>query len=863
MLLLLWTLTLLQVIPVVSIPLRLLIRNRTETSFPALRTKDPDQRRHFSNLTSSYREGYQRVSVITITATSAIIQIPLPTSNNKPNTVGYIFTNLETGGKVRTAPLLTNSIPCPTSLLEPTGTAQEMPSEPTKPTATASADIFGSPISVNKPPSVFEEHKDHPVPRLGIQGPGPYGTNKFYANFFLGSQSSPTYVHPYALAWSKGQGSTASWGMSISHIDASQRVYGQTQPETGAAKYFLNPVGIQSLCLSAAELGSNTALTTDTLNSHSANVNLHVDPKANPIITFPIVQGMGFVTAIYKGATPVIETGVFFKTVTKSTVGPRPGITKYTMYLEDGTVWHVYGYSAKGDPFDLTVLSNRKAIAGRSFNGTVQISKDPGNAESLIDAASGAYPVAMVLSGTASASEGTYTFNFQKGGLPNVKLLMYALPHHYESFDSVTAKATSTIKLQTTTKGMAKAVIADSWTMVEPNMPVSMGFAPWDPIQGPKDKLSDSTVNTIAPVALKELSQNVDQQSNQDSMYFSGKALAKFAGICFAANDLLKDPKLAQTGLTNLKAAFQRFISNKQQYPLYYESAWGGIVSSSSYKTGNSGADFGNTFYNDHHFHYGYFIYAAAVIGYLDPSWLTPENVDYINTMVRDIANPCATDTYFPVSRNFDWYHGHSWAHGLYETLDGKDQESSSEDAMAAYAIKMWGRTIKDANMEARGNLMLTIIARSLSQYYLYTTRNKVQPANYIGNRVAGILFENKCDHATYFGTNIEYVQGIHMLPLLPNTKFTRPAEFVKEEWETFFDKGRADKVEGGWKGILYGNLATIDPGAAWTFFTSKDFDPSWLDGGVSLTWYQVFAAGMFEPLYPLSKRLSLIYVRC
>ncbi len=31
-----------------------------------------------------------------------------------------------------------------------------------------------------------------------------------------------------------------------------------------------------------------------------------------------------------------------------------------------------------------------------------------------------------------------------------------------------------------------------------------------------------------------------------------------------------------------------------------------------------------------------------------------------------------------------------------------QDQESSSEDAMAAYAIKMWGRTIKDANMEAR-----------------------------------------------------------------------------------------------------------------------------------------------------------------
>src|ERR1700712_1721424 len=107
---------------------------------------------------------------------------------------------------------------------------------------------------------------------------------------------------------------------------------------------------------------------------------------------------------------------------------------------------------------------------------------------------------------------------------------------------------------------------------------------------------------------------------------------------------------------------------------------------------------------------------------------------------------------------------------------------------MHSYAIKMWGHVTKDANMEARGNLMLAITTRSLSKYYLYTSENTVQPQNFIGNRVAGILFENKCDHTTYFGTNIEYIQGIHMLPLLPSTKLTRPPKFVQEEWSTYFD---------------------------------------------------------------------------
>jgi endo-1,3(4)-beta-glucanase len=166
-------------------------------------------------------------------------------------------------------------------------------------------------------------------------------------------------------------------------------------------------------------------------------------------------------------------------------------------------------------------------------------------------------------------------------------------------------------------------------------------------------------------------------------------------------NDLLGDKALAATALGQLKVAFAQFADNQQQYPLLYESAWGGAVSSASYVTGNSGADFGNTYYNDHHFHYGYFIYAAAIIGYLDPTWVKT-NKDYVNMLVRDISNPSAKDPYFPVHRAFDWYHGHSWAHGLFDTLDGKDQESSSEDVMHAYAIKMWGQTVGDANMAAR-----------------------------------------------------------------------------------------------------------------------------------------------------------------
>ncbi|KAK0125593.1 hypothetical protein ONS96_009428 [Cadophora gregata f. sp. sojae] len=703
-----------------------------------------------------------------------------------------------------------------------------------------SRNIF-QPVATDAPPSVIGRRAAHPVPRLGIQPQtAPIGTNKFYSNFFLGSQTAATWTHPYSIAWSRGNGAAGSWGMAISHIDYGQKVFGPANP----AKYFVNPIGIQSLILSATELGGSTAISMDSLTAFSANVNLSPSPGVAPVITFPLVQGMGFVTGIFNGATPILQTGVFFRSLTKSSKDPKPGVTKYTVLLEDGKTWLLYAYSTDGAGLEFTVVNNGLAQATSNFNGFIQIAKNPGNAESLYDAACGAYAKSATISASTNGSVAAYTLSFTKAGLANTTLAMFALPHHTQSMAPQTSSKMTDITLATTTKGFVTAITADSWTMEE-ILPTTMGFAPWSPQVGfERTTFTSSAIAAIRSTAASEVSQDMSAQSNLDSMYFSGKALAKFAGIVYTLHDLVGDKALAQAGLSNLKEAFARFTSNTQAFPLAYETAWGGIVSTASYVTGDAGVDFGNTYYNDHHFHYGYFIYAASIIGYLDPNWL-PANKAWVNALVRDIANPSSSDPFFPVSRSFDWFHGHSWAKGLYESFDGKDQESSSEDSMSAYALKMWGRTIGDANLEARGNLQLAITARSLQNYYLYTSDNEIQPKNFIGNKVAGILFENKIDHTTYFGTNIEFIQGIHMLPLLPSSALTRTRTFVQQEWDTYFSNGRANAAEGGWKGVLYANLALIDPKAAWRFFSQEGFDVSWLDGGASRTWYLALAAGL------------------
>jgi len=97
--------------------------------------------------------------------------------------------------------------------------------------------------------------------------------------------------------------------------------------------------------------------------------------------------------------------------------------------------------------------------------------------------------------------------------------------------------------------------------------------------------------------------------------------------------------------------------------------------------------------YNDHHFHYGYYIYAAAVVAKHRPEW-AKEYYESILLYIRDIANPSSEDTYFPMFRQKDWYLGNSWAAGLMSmelSPHGREQESSSEAIAAFEGIALFG----------------------------------------------------------------------------------------------------------------------------------------------------------------------------
>ena len=86
-----------------------------------------------------------------------------------------------------------------------------------------------------------------------------------------------------------------------------------------------------------------------------------------------------------------------------------------------------------------------------------------------------------------------------------------------------------------------------------------------------------------------------------------------------------------------LEASFAYWFESSSSTLPAYETAWGGVIDKLGATDVN--VDFGNGYYNDHHFHYGYFLSVAAVIAKFDSAWLSSHE-DYINWFARYVFLP-------------------------------------------------------------------------------------------------------------------------------------------------------------------------------------------------------------------------------
>jgi Glycosyl hydrolase family 81 C-terminal domain len=118
----------------------------------------------------------------------------------------------------------------------------------------------------------------------------------------------------------------------------------------------------------------------------------------------------------------------------------------------------------------------------------------------------------------------------------------------------------------------------------------------------------------------------------------------------------------------------------------------------------------------DHHYHYGYFLRAAAAIGRYDPAWLQ-RHLPIIKSLLLDVAAFDNGASGFPQLRNFNPYYGHSWADGA--AYGGNNQESTSEAISFEIGMVELGELLNNAQWRDLGQYLYEQEILAVEQYWL------------------------------------------------------------------------------------------------------------------------------------------------
>ena len=448
----------------------------------------------------------------------------------------------------------------------------------------------------------------------------------------------------------------------------------------------------------------------------------------------------------------------------------------------------------------------------------------------------------------------------------NVPLLMLSLPHHSASISSADKLLLSQDDFDLayqSIKGRMVPVVGNTWSYEEDLTFIGFGDETLPAKANVAQTLSTTSTSTTSIIhestAISTLDQSIRDMILQtvesdlkinlpvltNGAYGFGKQIARLAQLAHiaevvdAANvrmvdvsvDRIKNTKnSSKTNLTSsestsvpsngsgtarrayalLEKYLEMWFHSGSEKRLVYDAQLGGILSTEGIE--NINADFGNARYNDHHFHYGYVLYASAILGRANPKFISQYG-PFVDALFYDVAHnkPYSKlnnghEIFFPLARHKSWFDGHSFASGLFPFADGKSQESSSEAVNCYYGAYLWSRVrwggSTDRRMVDFTRLLLATEMTGAETYWHMTpprrshgsgNTNNTIPASAEGtsllpvaytpdfrkNYMVGNLGMTDVTCTTWFGTEQIYV---HLINFMPVTAIT--AEL--------FDKGKS-----------------------------------------------------------------------
>jgi endoglucanase Acf2 len=474
------------------------------------------------------------------------------------------------------------------------------------------------------------------------------------------------------------------------------------------------------------------------LNATTVNVSNYsdwtVDLNFGPIMT-RVGRGMPFVYGITTGGNPTVRFSgpptIFANN--GNVLGVSIAGNSYGLFGPPGSSWTLAGNTLTcnlpggTNYFSVAILPNQAALsvfASRAFSFPVDTR------------------VTWNYNQTTSVVSTTYTVTTQSMDGSSSGFLMALYPHQYASLPG----GVNTTFTYASPRGVMQVLSGTSFTTSN----TFNGIIPFLPRTSNYDS---ATLQSLLTAVVNE-----GNHFTSGDTYFLGTQLNRIAQLLPIAQQ--QDQTAFNNLLNSLKGQLQSWFNanGKTSSLFYYNANWGTLI--------GYPASFGSdTSLNDHHFHYGYWVHSAAMVGLYDPNWISLNNWGgMVDLLRREYGSINRADTMFPFIRNFDVYAGHSWASGSAPFGDGGNEESTSEAINAWAGMILFGALIGNNQIRDAGIWLYTMETNAAFYYWFNAMQVNTFPAGVTRVQMTNI-FDGKSDAATWFGAQPGFAHGIQFLP--------------------------------------------------------------------------------------------------
>jgi endo-1,3(4)-beta-glucanase len=407
-------------------------------------------------------------------------------------------------------------------------------------------------------------------------------------------------------------------------------------------------------------------------------------------------------------------------------------------------------------------------------------------------------------------------------------------------------KDTATTKLSYTSSGGEGAVAAMPHQQAGLASGTTCDLGTYPSVYGVLKVCRGSSLQWSAPVRAVQTGLDLDGLSADDKTTLTAQVKADIAAIpafpadtYFGGKSLQRAGQLyelaTQLGMSSEAAAVKAKIveqlnqwtdpqgcAKRPAFCFVYDAKGHGLVGQT--------ASFGSDEYNDHHFHYGYFLYTAGLLAKDDPA-LAAKWKPVMDLVAADIAGT-STGGLFPDRRVFDAYNSHSWASGTSPFGDGNNQESTSEAVNAWVGLSLWATASKNQALGTEATWMLSGEQDTALKYGLAIDRSDPVYKGF-GHQVLTLSWGGKRDYATWFSPAPAAMLGILLLPSTPSSvaylKSVGADQIRAEVKEATTGAGYNQKF--GDYLLMYSALAGEQDREA-ALQTATSLDSQWIDDG-------------------------------